>query len=724
MHRSHKSKPTPAPGGARRRRLTALLVAVLAALFGLAAPSHANVPGSALYVPSSGNEGMAYNRVIRLADSGSADGTLLASFEHWDTTGAQSGYVIRRSTDDGSTWSTLATVPGDTFSYQPFLFEYPHQIGAYPAGTLMLVGATLPANRAGVTFRVWRSSDHGATWSYVGAPQTSAGADGSGIWEPFVGLDSAGNMLMYFSDERQHTVYSQFLGHIVSTDGGDTWSANPDGSTRVAPGEVKDVASTAQADRPGMITIAQIATTGQYVAGYELCGPSNCDVHYKTSSDGDTWGSGPTDLGTRAQTGDGRYLQGTPVIAWSPKGGPNGELLLSGHGEVRAAGGTPETQAVVLVNTGAGSGAWNWMPSPIAVPTAGAPSNCGVNYSPDLLVSADGSAVRYTAAGATGPYNCEELTGSANAGVLPDAVDFSNGDAGWDRYGGTFNASGNVYSETAGGTGGNKAITGSTAWGNYTLAGDVQLNSIGTGGNAGFLVRATDPTVGTDNVNGYYVGVTGANLVIGKEGYGWTQLASTAIPGGLATNAWYHLTVGVDGCEITVQGAPSGGYANPAYLAVDDCSFGAGSVGVRDYDSTASWRNVNVVAAGAIAGPGTTGKCVDDNTNTNTNGNAVQLYDCNGVPGQQWSSLTDGTLRAYGKCLDVVADGTANFSKVELWDCNGVGGQQWVPRADGSLFNPQSGRCLDDPQGVTANSTQLQLYDCNQLWTQVWNLSK
>ena len=88
-----------------------------------------------------------------------------------------------------------------------------------------------------MSFREWRSSDDGATWTSVGVIQTSPGADGDGIWEPFVGLDSSGNMVMYFSDERQNATYSQFLGHMISTDGGDTWSANldlapPSSSTR------------------------------------------------------------------------------------------------------------------------------------------------------------------------------------------------------------------------------------------------------------------------------------------------------------------------------------------------------------------------------------------------------------------------------------------------------------------------------------------------------------
>ena len=40
--------------GNRKPRLAALMIAVVAAMFGMAASSHANVPGSALYVPSSG----------------------------------------------------------------------------------------------------------------------------------------------------------------------------------------------------------------------------------------------------------------------------------------------------------------------------------------------------------------------------------------------------------------------------------------------------------------------------------------------------------------------------------------------------------------------------------------------------------------------------------------------------------------------------------------------
>jgi hypothetical protein len=701
-------------------RALSILAAVLAALLGLPTlPAQANVTGSVLYAPASSAEGMAYVRMIRLEHSSSENGTLLATFEHWNTDGTQSDYVIEKSTDDGASWSTISTVAGDTYSYQPFLFEYPQQLGNYPAGTLLLVGATLPADRSGVSFREWRSFDDGVTWNSVGVIQTSPGPDGDGIWEPFVTLDSSGNMLLYFSDERQNATYSQFLGHIVSTDGGDTWSANPDGSTNFAPGEVMDVASTTQSDRPGMITIARDPNTGEYVASYEVCGPTyNCQVHIKTSSNGDTWGSGSSDLGTVAETSDGRELYNSPVIAWSS--GNGGELMLTAMNEERLAGGAPEEDQVVFTNTSGGSGSWSWQPAPIDVPTAGAATSCGANYSPDLLPSADGTSVRYSAAGVAGPYNCEELTGSADTGTLPYTAYFGSGDPGWIQYGGTFGASGGSYTESAGGSGGNKAVSGSTGWSDYTLEGDVQLGNIGANGNAGFLVRATDPTSGTDSVNGYYIGVSTGSLVIGKENYGWTQLASTAIPGGLASGSWYHLTVQVSGCTVSVQGRPTGSWTNPAYLSMSDCSFSQGAVGVRDFNTTASWQNVTVRASGAVTGPGTSGMCLDVNTNTNTDGNAAQLWTCNQVAGQHWTVAADGTVRAFAKCLDIVGDASADFSKVELWDCNGVGGQQWVPQANGSLYNPQSGRCLDDPSGVTTAGTQLQIYDCNNLSTQQW----
>ena len=60
---------------------------------------------------------------------------------------------------------------------------------------------------------------------------------------------------------------------------------------------------------------------------------------------------------------------------------------------------------------------------------------------------------------------------------------------------------------------------------------------------------------------------------------------------------------------------------------------------------------------------------------------------------------------------------------MQLWDCNGVPGQQWVPQANGSLLNPPSGLCLDDPSGITTNGEQLQVWTCNGLSPQVYHIN-
>ncbi|WP_206785139.1 chitinase [Amycolatopsis sp. MtRt-6] len=124
-------------------------------------------------------------------------------------------------------------------------------------------------------------------------------------------------------------------------------------------------------------------------------------------------------------------------------------------------------------------------------------------------------------------------------------------------------------------------------------------------------------------------------------------------------------------------------------------------------------------ATGPITGFG--GKCVDVAGASTANGTAVQLYDCNGTSAQQWTTGTDGSLRALGKCLDVTSAGTANGTQIQLWDCNGSGAQKWTANAAKNLVNAGSGKCLDATGNSSANGTRLQIWTCattaNQQWT-------
>ncbi|GGL00993.1 arabinofuranosidase catalytic domain-containing protein [Mangrovihabitans endophyticus] len=156
--------------------------------------------------------------------------------------------------------------------------------------------------------------------------------------------------------------------------------------------------------------------------------------------------------------------------------------------------------------------------------------------------------------------------------------------------------------------------------------------------------------------------------------------------------------------------SPNGNTGNGTRLQIWDCNGAAA-------------QKFAVNGGGTTLGPG--GKCVDVAADdSGGNGSAVQLWDCQSYAvDQHWFHQSNGALRTLGRCLDIDGNGTAAGTQVELWDCNGVGGQQWIQQADGSLRNPQSGRCLDSPNGNTGNGTRLQIWDCNGAAAQKFALS-
>lgn len=126
---------------------------------------------------------------------------------------------------------------------------------------------------------------------------------------------------------------------------------------------------------------------------------------------------------------------------------------------------------------------------------------------------------------------------------------------------------------------------------------------------------------------------------------------------------------------------------------------------------------------GVITGPGSTmPKCVDVDTNSDRDGNAIQLWDCNGVTGQRWTFRGDHTVRAFGKCMTVSKPTSDGTRLVELWECDRSPGQKWVARSDGSLYNLHFRRCLADPHAKTDDGTRLEIRPCNGRVTQRWKL--
>jgi len=190
------------------------------------------------------------------------------------------------------------------------------------------------------------------------------------------------------------------------------------------------------------------------------------------------------------------------------------------------------------------------------------------------------------------------------AGILPYHDGFGSGSAsGWTTYDGSWSVSGGVYINSDADNNGDKAVTGSPTWDNYTLQGDVEITS---SGDAGLNFRVTNPAAGLDSLDGYYVGVdaVSGDLVLGRESYGWTALQTTAMPGGVSTNAWYHLTVQAVGCTFTVSAQAVGSTTVTGFSYTDSgCTFTAGAIGVRSHLASAMWRNICLSVGGTSTLP-------------------------------------------------------------------------------------------------------------------------
>lgn len=118
--------------------------------------------------------------------------------------------------------------------------------------------------------------------------------------------------------------------------------------------------------------------------------------------------------------------------------------------------------------------------------------------------------------------------------------------------------------------------------------------------------------------------------------------------------------------------------------------------------------------------------CVGANTSQGQRGGIIELGECDysgKTEGQLWTFHPGDTVRVWGKCLDVVENSSEKRARLHLWDCNGVGGQQWRRIGNGTLRNTQSELCLDVPGGKLEKGVDLQTYDCLEgFWTQQWSI--
>lgn len=125
---------------------------------------------------------------------------------------------------------------------------------------------------------------------------------------------------------------------------------------------------------------------------------------------------------------------------------------------------------------------------------------------------------------------------------------------------------------------------------------------------------------------------------------------------------------------------------------------------------------------GAIVGT-QSGRCLDINNFSTTNGTQAQLWDCNGQTNQRWTYTSAKQLMIYGsKCLDAQGQGTTPGTPAIIWDCNGQPNQQWVLNPNGTITGVQSSLCLDASGAATANGTKIIIWTCTAAPNQQWSL--
>ncbi|WP_190022345.1 RICIN domain-containing protein [Streptomyces hiroshimensis] len=128
------------------------------------------------------------------------------------------------------------------------------------------------------------------------------------------------------------------------------------------------------------------------------------------------------------------------------------------------------------------------------------------------------------------------------------------------------------------------------------------------------------------------------------------------------------------------------------------------------------------------------GKCLEIDGSSRSNGARAQQWDCNGQAGSYWTlnSAGNGWYEIVndnsGKCLEVADSSTYNGAVVQQWDCVGNDTQKWrieqsQVNRDGNLFvNYHSGKVLEVDNSSSRNGARIQQWDYHpyvsgQLWS-------
>ncbi len=272
------------------------------------------------------DRGVQYGRILVLNNQDKEENNVLLATHcelNSGLTDNAPGYPIYRSNDNGKSWELISrvtdTLTGANSEWNPILFELSKPCGDYPAGTVILAACSVdPEHKKESHIRLYFSLDGGYTFNQGVVVATAGGLD-EGVWEPFLIQLDDGSLVCYYSDDSD-PVHSQTIVYKQSTD-----AVNWGEAVTVAASEIPE-------ERPGMPVVTRIAD-GSYFMVYELFDKVDIEgnpVYYKRSADGLDWGAA-SDIGEELLSKNGRKAPGSaPYCGWTPVGGENGTLIVSG----------------------------------------------------------------------------------------------------------------------------------------------------------------------------------------------------------------------------------------------------------------------------------------------------------------------------------------------------------------------------------------------------------
>ncbi len=169
---------------------------------------------------------------------------------------------------------------------------------------------------------------------------------------------------------------------------------------------------------------------------------------------------------------------------------------------------------------------------------------------------------------------------------------------GWQQISGRWNEHGGIFSNSNYGRG-DMLIAPHSLGTDYHISADIRFDLLFPEthyGDAGLVIRTTDPEPGVDSYEGYYAGVRPDYQVIllGRASYDWRELATAHLVTPLSVGSWYHLDLSAHGCEIAFALSPVNGGPAARLKYNDKQCLTQGVAGLRSFYAQASWRNVQV----------------------------------------------------------------------------------------------------------------------------------